>query len=294
MKLNKIIKMKSLKYFLSVVIAAGLLSCNQDKIDQLTSENEELKGITSEKEQSINELLASFNEIQSNLNEIKRSEGIIEVNTSGTGEGTEDISESIQKDIELINRLMQKNEELIGELNQKLSDSGIKMEEFRKMISNLNEQISLKNNEIAALNSELKQKKIKIGQLYFSVDSLTYTNRLKDAQLEEKIDKLNEAFYAYGTYKELKEKNVLTKEGGFLGLGKNEELKDNFNKEYFSRIDIRKQKSFLIYANKVELITNHPTGSYELRGEDGKVDSLVITNTDDFWRASKYLVIVVD
>ena len=87
---------------------------------------------------------------------------------------------------------------------------------------------------------------------------------------------------------------MLTKEGGFLGIGKNEELKDDFNKDYFSKIDIREQKSFLLYAKKAELITTHPKSSYEFMGADNKVDSLVIKDSEAFWNASKYLVILLE
>ena len=86
----------------------------------------------------------------------------------------------------------------------------------------------------------------------------------------------------------------MTKEGGFLGLGKQEALKDGFNTEYFSIIDKTKTKSFLIYSKKAELVTNHPKGSYKFIGDDKRIDSLVITDPDSFWKASKYMVVLVD
>lgn len=285
--------MKILPFILILISTIAFVGCNEDKIAQLEAENQNLKEITLKKDSSISGMLSSFNEIQSNLKEIKNREGIIQVKTNND-EITQDLNGIINEDIELISELMKRNEELIQKLNQDAKNSKVKMREFRTLIANLNESLKSKNQEIANLNEELKEKKIVIGQLYFSVDSLTFTNRRKDNEINDKIDQLNEAYYAFGTYKELKEKNVLTKEGGFLGLGKNEELKDNFNKEYFSKIDKRKQKSFLIYADKAELITKHPTGSYKMMGDKNKVDSLVILNSEDFWRATNYLVIVVD
>ena len=71
-------------------------------------------------------------------------------------------------------------------------------------------------------------------------------------------------------------------------------MKDQFNDNYFTEIDVREQKSFLIYAEKAELITNHPTNSYKLMGMESRVDSLLITDPEEFWKASKYLVIVID
>jgi chromosome segregation ATPase len=270
-----------------------LISCNENKIEELSNKNSELSEVNTEQDEIINEMLASFNEIQANLNQIKKSEGFITINTKRDDQGTID-SDQINRDISLISKLMKKNEDLIGSLNSKLDKSNIKISEFRKLIKVLTLQVEEKNVEIARLNELLSNKNLKIDELYFSIDSLNYSNRVKDQEIQDKVDQINTGYYAYGTFKELKEKNVLTKEGGVLGLGKSQTMKDNFNKEYFSKVDITKQKSFLIYSKKAELITTHPTGSYEFVGADDKVDSLVIINSEDFWRASKYMVIVVD
>ncbi len=281
--------MKKLIY--TSILFIGLSACNQEKVHQLSNENTELNEENQQQDSLINDMLASFNEIQDNLNEIKRREGFITVNTRG--EDAIAKKDNIQNDIALISDLMKQNEDKIAKLNSKLQKSNVKISEFRKLIDRLNAQLEEKNVEIARLNEVLKTKNLEIGDLYFSIDSLSYSNKVKDRVIEDKVDEMNEAYYAYGTYKELKEKNVLTKEGGVLGLGKSQTMKDNFNKEYFSRIDIREQKSFLIYADDAELVTTHPTGSYEFVGKDGKIDSLVITNSEDFWRASRYMVIVV-
>lgn len=285
--------MKKNLFIALAIISTVFTACNQDKIDELNSKNTELSENSADKEETINEMLASFNEIQSNLKEIKAREGMIEV-TAGEGQSSDDISGDINKDIEIISNLMKQNDQLLQSLNNKLKDSNVKMSEFRKLITSLNDRVDSKNREIAELNTELKEKKILIGQLYFRNDSLRFSNQVKDARIEEKIDALNEGFFAYGTFKELKEKNVLTKEGGFLGIGKNKELKNDFNTEYFSKVDIRKQTSFLIYADEAKLITNHPKSSYEFMGKNDKVDSLVIKDIDAFWNTSRYLVIVID
>lgn len=268
-------------------LVVSLFSCNQDKIDQLSEENTEFQVDNAEKDSTINVMLRTFNDIQENLNLIKEREGVLKVTDPETGK------QNMIDDIKMINELMMQNEELNKKLNSQLKNSNYKLSEMRKMIDNLNRQIELKNQEIAQLNQLLKSKDAQIGELYFSVDSLNYAIGKRDEVIEQTTDDLNTAFYAFGTFKELKEKNVLTKEGGFLGLGKTESLKDNINMDYFTKIDIRKQKSFLIYADKAELITKHPKESYEFMG-NGKVDSLVIKDPDAFWKTGKTLVIVVN
>jgi vacuolar-type H+-ATPase subunit I/STV1 len=284
--------MKKIAIYTFALTLLAFTACNQDKIDQLNKEKSELTTLSNSQEQSIEGMLASFNQIQENLNEIKSKQGIIRMEASGEDNGN--VAENISSDIETINQLMRENEEMIKKLNGKLRNSNIKMSQLERLIKNLNGQLDEKNREISTLNQQLKNKKILIGQLYFKNDSLTYANEVTGQKLENTIDEMNEAFYAYGTYQELKEKNVLTKEGGFLGIGKNKELKDNFNQEYFSKVDKRLQKSFLLYAKKAKIITNHPSNSYEIMGDNGAADSLVIKDIDAFWNASKYLVIVVD
>lgn len=286
----KILKVASLIALTIMMLTA----CNQDKLAKLEKENKSLKDLAAKKDSSINKMLASFNQIQTNLKEIKKREGYIALNTSNSEKSSEDIGSSINEDVASISNLMKQNQALVQELNKDLGQSKLRIDGFKKIVANLNDRVQSKNKEIASLNEQLKEKKIKIGQLYYFVDSLTYANKEKALEIEDKLDELNTGFYAIGTFKELREKNVITKEGGFLGLGKTEDLKDNFNTDYFSKVDIRKQKAFLIYADKAEVVTNHPKGSFEIKGEDGRADSLVVTDPEAFWKATKYLVIKVN
>jgi hypothetical protein len=109
-----------------------------------------------------------------------------------------------------------------------------------------------------------------------------------------KTEKLNTAYYAFGTSKELIKNNVLTKEGGFIGLGKTQKVKEDFNKNYFTKVDVTALSEIPLGAKKAKLVTTHPGGSYRIDGADGKAEKLVITNTEDFWSASKYLVVVIE
>lgn len=282
--------MKKLVHFF--ILALFLSACNDAEVKELANENQDLKQTAEQQNETINELLSTFNQIQDNISEIKKREGILKIET-GESTGEYDIN-SINEDIDMISDLMKRNEDLMNELQNQVNKSNTKNVELLKLVKNLQNQLKERNAEIASLNDELRERKIKIGQLYFSVDSLTFANKVSGKELEEKTDQLYEGYYAFGTSKELIEKNVLSKEGGLLGIGSKELLKDDFNNEYFSKIDIRKQTSFLIYAKKAELVTPHPKNSYEFKGKDGQVDSLVISKPDEFWKASRYMVIVTN
>ena len=282
------------KYVFGAIIVAFTIACNQEEVDKLNQENANLESQTISKDSTINEMMATFNIIQENLDEIKRRENLVEINTDGDAERSLGRTEKINRDLQRINQLMIENKNLIASLNKKSKASGAKLSEFERMIANLNKRVKDKDGEISRLKEELEGMNFKVKELNQSIDELALENMRKQKELEANIDELNTAYFAYGTDEELNSKNVLTKEGGFLGLGKQEALKDGFNTEYFSIIDKTKTKSFLIYSKKAELVTNHPKGSYKFIGDDKRIDSLVITDPDSFWKASKYMVVLVD
>lgn len=279
-----------------LVLIFSLASCNQEELDKLKEENQQLEQKADQKDSSINDMMATFNEIENNLAEIKAREQMVEISREGDTEGGAqyDRTEKIKEDIQMINYLLEENKKMIENLNAKLKASDLKVSEFRTMVNRLQTQLKEKDEQIAELRGQLSSMNIQMDSLHFTLDTLSLANQKQRRVIEEKITQVNTAYYAYGTYEELEEQNVLAKSGGFLGLGKDEVLRDDFNKEYFSKIDITKQKSFLIYAEEARLISTHPAGSYEFMGTENSVDSLVITSPDEFWKASKYMVVLVE
>lgn len=84
--------------------------------------------------------------------------------------------------------------------------------------------------------------------------------------------------------KELQEQNIYLK-------GK--VLQSNFNKNYFTKIDIRIDKEVKLYSKYAQIMTPHPASSYTLHPDAQKQYVLRITNPQQFWSTSKYLVILV-
>jgi seryl-tRNA synthetase len=196
--------------------------------------------------------------------------------------------------MQLIYDLMQKNKETIAQLKRKLKKSDARLIELEKMINTLQKQMEEKELEITDLKSKLEQMNIKVTILTTSVDSLKTENANTENVIANKTEELNTAWYVYGTRKELEEHQVITKEGGFIGIGRIEKLKDSFNKDYFTKVDITKLTSIPLNVKKAHLVTRHPSSSYKFEGSEKKVDKLNITNPTDFWSTSKYLVIVVE
>ena len=285
-------KIKLVPFFV-IIILTNLLVSNCGKgsdesenpiKDSVENVSGNLNGKLNEKDAAIQELVSSFNEIQENLNTIKEKEKIIsKVTSDGDVKSKED---QIKEDIQSIYDLMAKNKDRIGSLSKKLKNSKLKIEGLEKMIENMQATLNLKDSEIEEL-------KTKIEGLNVELSNLTTNYKAVENESNQKTEIINTAFYAIGTSKELKENNVITKEGGIIGLGKTTKLSSDFNKEYFTKINVEKTTSINLGAKKIKMLTTHPSSSYKLIGEK-PIEKLEITNTKEFWSASKYLVIILD
>ena len=52
-------------------------------------------------------------------------------------------------------------------------------------------------------------------------------------------------------------------------------------------------KEILVEGLKIRFITDHPSASYRLQ-TTGNNTKIIILNPKDFWRVTKYLVVLVD
>jgi predicted nuclease with TOPRIM domain len=163
----------------------------------------------------------------------------------------------------------------------------------------LRAELDLKANEIAALNEKVAKLNIevdnlngKVTELNGTVSALNTENETKTKLIEEQIEELNTAFYVCGTSRELQEKKVITKDGGFIGIGRTSVLNEDFNKNEFKKIDITKTTTIPVTGKKISLVTSHPSNSYKVEGVD-KVEGITILDPAEFWKSSKFLVVAV-
>jgi len=285
-------------FLISVVAVFAFFSCQNvqesPEFLQLQHEKDSLAELSNMRGDEVVNFLNDLNDIQENLNDIKSTEKMISVNTETAGsEMATDTKEQIQKDINSIYEKMKENQEKLAALKKKYRKSNKKISSLEKTIALFEEQLKMKNEEINALNEQLADMNIQVEELTNTVADLETDNEEKDNVIEGKDDELNTVYYALGTKKELIENNVLTKEGGFIGLGKTTKLKGDFNKDYFTKADKRTLKEIQVFAKKIKMVTSNPESSYKIEGEN-KVDKIQITDADAFWQASKYLVIIVD
>ena len=267
------------KFLFFALALLALASCkdktNTRETADLNQRIDSLNRVNVQKDNEINDMLETLNTIEDGFRAINEAQGRVTVERRG----------------ESINETMSQNKDLINRLHMRLRDSNAASEQSRKTLENLTAQLETKESELAVLRQELEAKDIHIAELDEQVSQLNEdVTTLKDdkARKEETISQqdkeLNTAWYVFGTKRELKEQNIL-KSG--------EVLQGNFNKNYFTKIDIRVDKEIKLMSRDAKLLTNHPAGSYTLERDANKQYVLRITNPQQFWSTSKYLVVQV-
>lgn len=266
----------------------------KDEFEQASREKDSLLTLAIQKEAAIDSFITSFSEIEANLDNITQKQNMIASQTKNSNEFTSDAKQRINASIQAINELMEKNKAELESLKKKLKSSNGRIASLEKMIENLNQQIEKKDAELASLNGQLLSLNKNIDSLHVFIDTITAESTTKSRIISEQTDKLHTAYYVVGTYKELRDKNVLNKEGGFLGLGKEQKLKPDFNNEVFTRVDFTQLANIPVNSKGAKILTNHPSDSYKIDGDKKKVNGVMITDAEKFWKVSKYLVIVTN
>lgn len=250
---------------------------------QLAEDSKRLENLLAEKDSTINSLFGNFNQISENLRTIRRKQG--QLTQNGNVESDANVHDRIMNDIGEIDALLAENKALIERMRQGSRRSSTTIEELERALQELERSMVEKDAEIDAIKEELASTNSSLATL---IAMYRDKSQLADMQRNE----LNTAYYAIGTAKELQEKGVLTKQGGFAGIGKVEKLNTgSLGTDHFTRIDILEAQEIPLLGSKARLVTTHPDGSYRMEGEGNR---LVITDADRFWSISKYLVVVVD
>lgn len=276
------------KILCSVLCVLALVACNNAQRErELTAQNDSLAVALEEKSEALNQAMRAIADIQEGFRVINEAEGRMAIHA-----GVEGVTDTqlLKEDITFIQQKMEANRVQIERLQKKLKANDIELDGLRKVLANLQRELDDKVARIAALQAELMEKNIRIAELDSAVIILTgdvnALHKMADMQqevIEQQVLQLNAAWFVYGTAKELKDQNVLKSGKVFAST--------DFNKNYFTEIDVREDKVFPLYAKHAKLLTTHPNGSYEFLRDGDKQLTLSIVDAQAFWSVSRYLVI---
>lgn len=278
------------------VLALLSVSCNgsgeggqQQSLEDISKQ--ELAMALEERDQ----LLALVKEISIGMVQIKNLENIMTIAAARPNENTIQKSQILADIANLKEKIRQRKDQL-KKLEEELQNSTINSKELNETVEALRIQIDSQLDEIDMLKKQLTTANEQIGRLNNAVDSLNTTvsevRDERDAAHETSVrleNELNICFYVIATKSELKSHHII--ESGFLR--RTRLLEGDFDKGFFVSGDKRMLDSLPLNTKKAKILTNHPATSYEIIEEDGQ-KIIKISNSDEFWSLTDYLVVQKD
>lgn len=287
--------MKNLLFIACITLLVS--SCGPDykaEVDRMMRERDSLMAQYDAKDSVINGYMQDISEIQTSIETLTQQEEMLKGEGANNPEVSQDAKTRIMGDIEAIRQLIDQNKKKLSELQGRVRRSNVKVAELEKMIESLNSQLAMRDSSINALNENVLALNTTITSMQGTIDTMRNENANKAREISEKTSKLHTAYYTVGNYKTLRDKNVISKQGGFLGLGKQKTVVPDFNREAFTQIDLTATKTIELNTKAAKLVSTHPTGTYTLKKENEKITAIEITDPEKFWQASKYLVVVTE
>lgn len=274
---------------ITILLLTGCVEKKPQPVNlQQVAQNDSLEKVLAQRDNEINDMMGTLNDIQEGFREINEAEG--RVNLAKDGEGT-NMTAQIKENIQFISNRMQENRELIKRLQTQFRQSSFKGDQMKRMLEDMQQMLDEKDQQLQQLRAELDAKDIHIAELDETINNLNTDiedlkteSETKTQTINNQDAQLNTAWYVFGTKKELKDQRIIVD-------GK--VLQSSFNRNYFTKIDIRVDKVIKLYSKSAKLLTMHPSSSYTLTQDANKQYELRITNPQIFWSTSKYLVILV-
>ena len=282
------------KTIITVITTLLINACNTTQPDKKAErERDSLQAIINQRDSTLTDYLTAFSDIERLLDSINIREKNIYLKTEKPSDlKTPIILDEINAEIEAINSLIEKNHRKITSLNSKLKSGNNKNKQLEEAIKTLNEQLAKKETELSNLNSKLLDLNVKTFQLQETIGVLQSENAVKDEIIQNEADALHRVYYIVRTLKELEKSNIVDEKGGLLGIGKTSKLHNDFDVTQFTKIDYTKINTIPVNSKKARIVTTHSSNSYKFEKENGVITDLIITNSEEFWKVSKYLVVI--
>jgi hypothetical protein len=272
-----------------------LVSCDKKKVAQLTNDLDSLKAQNEQLVQEnrsikmyVDEVSKVIESVDQDLDKIVENEIDIRQMTEGAKPGT--MQAEIKNKLGKIGQYILDSKAKISDLEEKLLANKQEVKGLKTLVANLKAKITDKENEIADLMQQ-------IGVLKSDIDKMGVEIKTKEELIADQqsiIEEHRKRYYVFGTENELKDKGIIVKEGGFLGIGKTTKVAPTLDIQYFNVIDSEEdfEISIPVGMNKIKVISPHDAISYEISGDEN-LAMLRILDPDKFWEATKCLVLVI-
>jgi hypothetical protein len=296
--------------FRYVVLAAALLgACDKSKpaLDQSVAQ---VQKVSAEKDSLLRDVVATTQFITEVNGELARVKG------SGVDKplvkGNADLPDTLTPA-----QARKQMAERVAALVKRLNDSENRLSASRARVANLVKNDATAKAQLAAFDSTvtslrvmIESQKQQVSTLTDQIASLSAENAtlMKDkgqlisekavlaTEKTELLTEKNTVYYIVGTREDLVKIHVLEMTGGFLGLGRTAVPVRDLSPAAFTAIDRSQVKEIplplpdrsyrIVTRQDIGALDSPPADQNEFKG------ALKIANTDKFWGASKYLIVV--
>lgn len=280
--------------FVPIAAALAFTACQNGPSEgelAARAEADRLKNELQSRDSLIGEMTLSFDDIEKNIALMDEREKLVDENTEG--DLNMDKRQKIVRDLQLMNGLLQESRERIADLNKRLDRSKIDAGGLRKKLKELDRMLATRDSSIATMKDELLARDFKIGQVNEQLTAIELEMAKREAIIEQQTNEMNTAWYAVGTAKELEDRGLVDRSGGFIGLGKQSVLSNEATASDFKAVDVRETKRVPLQGKKAKVVTEHPRDSYSIVENGDELAYIEIKDPGSFWRLSKYMVVEV-
>ncbi|HSY77689.1 MAG TPA: hypothetical protein VK890_12565 [Bacteroidia bacterium] len=271
-----------------IAIALLVIACNRQPQTAETTKapaNDSIVRRVQQKDSSIMAYIKSINNIQGSIDTLMRQAHVLKMHHEGISDT------GMISDLHAIGAQMLKNQRALVYLEMKLKQSNESNNELADLGENLSKQLNEKDSEITVMQGALAKTNASLTTLTKQFnDSINIINQER-AQIGLMTTVSNTVYYIFGTEKELKAKGIIIEEGGAIGLGRVPVLKQDMSSSGFTTTDLTTLHEIPLTGSFVKMVTLHPEKAYKLA--HSSPDKIIITDPQDFWSKSKYMVAIV-
>ena len=185
-----------------IVCTAVMASCDSfsgGSKDQLKAENDSLLMELTQRNAELDEMMGTFNDISEGFRQINAAESRVDLQRGAVAEGSLNAKQQIASDIEFIRKQMEENKEQIAKLQSMLKNSKTNSSQLKRAVESLTQELNAKTQRIEELQAELASKNIRIQELDAAVTDLNAVKSELTAENEAKAKTVAEQDKALNT-----------------------------------------------------------------------------------------------
>lgn len=279
---------------LCVLFLSGCVE-KSEKYKALRASLDSLNVAYSEQGVEMENVFAGLNDISSGMQSLREAENLLTVQAAQenkAGKSKQQLAQ-LKSDIGALSAAIATYKEQIGKLE---GTNKRQSAEFKKLIAGLNAELELRNQKITEITQQLADKDLliatktkEISNLNQNVETLNQETTAQKETIGKQDQTIHLANYLIGSRKELKDANVISRQGLFCPPI----VSSQAQKANFVSIDMREQKSIPLNSKKAKLLSTHDADSYSLEEGEGGMLTLKIKDEGAFWKQTRYLVVMI-